>query len=126
MRGAVYFGAAAVVVGAAFWTYRVNYDATEALVRVETLRQQITAQREALVVLRAEWAWLNAPERLAALNASHAEALALQPMAGTHFYDLAALPSPPPETFWVRVDPALLAPQADTPVSSAERAALAP
>ncbi len=108
MRGAIYFAAAALTAGAAFWTYRVNYAAQEALERVARLRADIVAEREAITVLRAEIAWLSAPERLRALLAAHGETLALAPLAGAAFVDLAALPYPPPDSFWVRVDPDLL------------------
>jgi hypothetical protein len=110
MRGAVYFAAAALVAAAAFWTYRVNYETKAALSRIDNLRAVIAAEREALVVLQAEWAYLNAPDRLARLAAQHADVLGLAPMDGAQFVALADLPDPPPETFWVRIDEDLLAP----------------
>ena len=113
MRGAVYFAAAALVAASAFWTYRVNYEAKAALSRIDVLREAIATEREALVVLRAEWAYLNAPHRLARLAATHAAVLGLAPLDGAQFVALADLPDPPPETFWVRVDPVLLSPWLD-------------
>lgn len=107
MRGAVYFVAAALVALSAFWAYRVNYAAQGAMDRVAALRSEIARQREALGILRADWAYLNAPERLARLVAQHHEALKLEPLAARHFLDLADLPRPPPESFWVRADPEL-------------------
>lgn len=107
MRGALYFLAAAVVAVAAFWTYRVNYDAKEALARIQRLHRQIAIEREALVVLQAEWAFLNAPHRLADLADRHAEALGLVPMDGARFAVLDTVPLQ--EAFWARADARLLA-----------------
>lgn len=117
MRGAVYFAAAALVALTAFWTYRINYAAQEAGDRVTRLRNQIAREREALVVLRAEWAFLNAPDRLARLVARHGVTLDLAPMAGRHFATLADLPPIPPETFWVRADPGVFLTAETTPVA---------
>lgn len=111
MRGAIYFAAAALVALTAFWTYRINYAAQEAGDRVTRLRGQIGREREMLVVLRAEWAFLNAPDRLARLLAEHGGDLDLAPMAGRHFAALDDLPPIPPETFWVRADPAVFMPE---------------
>jgi hypothetical protein len=113
VRGAVYFVAAALVALSALWAYRVNYAAQGAMDRVAALRSEIARQREALGILRADWAYLNAPERLARLAAEHREALKLEPLAARHFLDLADLPRPPPESFWVRADPGLLPKEPD-------------
>lgn len=109
MRGAIYFLAAALTAAAAFWTYRVNYGAQGALDRVAGLRAAIAAEREAIAVLRAEHAYLAAPERLARLAAAQGPALALAPMTADSFAELDTLPFPPPESFWVRADPSAFA-----------------
>jgi hypothetical protein len=107
MRGVIYIGAAALVALTALWAYRVNYAAQAAMNRVQALRSEITRQHEALVILRADWAYLNAPERLAALLAANGADLGLVPMAGAQFVALSALPLPPLESYWVRADPAV-------------------
>ena len=107
MRGVIYIAAAAVVALTAFWAYRINYRAQAALDRVHALRGEIAPQHEALTVLRADWAWLNAPERLSALLAAHGAPLGLMPLSGAQFVALAELPPPPPESLWVRADPAI-------------------
>lgn len=115
MRGALYIAAAALVALTAFWAYRINYKAVAALDRVQALRAEIAREHEALVVLRADWAWLNAPERLSALLAAHGAALGLAPLSGAQFAALADVPSPPPESFWARADPGVfLATMGDT------------
>jgi hypothetical protein len=108
MRGALYMAAAGAVAVSAFWAYRVNYDAQSALDRVAALRAEIAREREALTVLRAEWAFLNGPARLQALADADADALALLPMDGARFVSLAEIPPPPVESFWAHADPALL------------------
>jgi hypothetical protein len=97
MRAPIYFAAAGLVAASAFWAYRVNYMAQEAQVRVAALRAEIGREREAIAVLRAEWAWLSAPDRIRRLAEANAEALALVPLGGAAFLDLAAIPRVPPE-----------------------------
>lgn len=110
MRGLVYIAAAGMVALSAVWAYRVNYAAQDALDRVAALRSEIAGEREALVVLRADWAWLNAPERLSRLVAAHAGALGLRALDATHFVAIADVPMRPPELLWVRADPEMFAP----------------
>jgi hypothetical protein len=102
MRALFYFLAAGLVALVAFWAYRVNYDAQAALDRVGSLRAEIAREREAIAVLRADWAWANAPERLASLVAANADALGLEPMAGAQFAAVEQIAPPPPEAFWAR------------------------
>lgn len=83
------------VVAAAAWTYHVNYETKLALNRVDRLRAAIAAEREAVEVLRVEWAYLNAPDRLARLVAMNNDRLGLVPMGPSHFGEVAAVPFPP-------------------------------
>jgi hypothetical protein len=69
--------AVVLVVVCATWAYRVNYATQEALNRVADLRGEIAREREALVVLTAEWSYLNRPDRLRGLVAANAETLGL-------------------------------------------------
>ena len=92
MRGALHFAAALVVAAVAFWAYTVNYAAQEALERVGDLRREIARERETIRVLEAEWAWLNAPDRLRRLLELHGASLALEPMDGARFAAFHELP----------------------------------
>ncbi|MEM6548794.1 MAG: cell division protein FtsL [Pseudomonadota bacterium] len=83
------------VVGIAAWAYDVNYRTKEVLGEIDRLRGQISGEREALQVLRVEWAYLNAPERLTRLVARHEAALGLVPMAPERFGHVAEVPYPP-------------------------------
>ncbi len=83
------------VVATAAWAYHINYRTKTTLGRVDKLRSQIAAEREAVEVLRVDWAYLNAPDRLARLVARHNGLLGLEPMGPQHFGDVAAIPFPP-------------------------------
>ncbi len=83
------------VVATAAWAYNVNYRTKTTLGRVDGLRSRIAAEREAVEVLRVEWAYLNAPDRLARMVAQHNDLLRLGPMGPLHFGDVAAVPFRP-------------------------------
>lgn len=83
------------VVASATWAYNINYRTKTALGRIDTLRGQIAAEREAAEVLRVEWAYLNAPERLARLVELTNDQLKLEPMGPQGFDEVAAIPFPP-------------------------------
>ena len=55
------------VVALAWWAYSENYQTRKAVDRVEALQAEIGVARESLNWLHAEWAYLNRPERIAAL-----------------------------------------------------------
>jgi hypothetical protein len=92
----LYLSAAALVVVCATWSYRVNYATQEALNRVAGLRAEIAAEREAVAVLRAEWAYLNRPDRLRALVTRHVVELGLTELAPEQFGEAAMVAFPPP------------------------------
>jgi hypothetical protein len=90
--------AALAVMALAFWAYRENYATQQALKDQRAIQREIGALRDSLAMQRAEWAWLNRPERLSALTAASFDTLGLLPMTGTAYTPLAAVPLPtPPE-----------------------------
>jgi hypothetical protein len=95
MKLVLYLSAAVLVVVCATWTYRVNYATQEALNRLADLRAEIAAEREALAVLHAEWAYLNRPDRLRALVTQHAEVLGLVDLTPEQFGEAAIVAYPP-------------------------------
>lgn len=95
MRLLLYFSAIVLVAVCATWAYRVNYATQEALNRVAGLRAEIAREREALVVLRAEWAYLNRPDRLRTLVDAHAGALGLVTLVPEQFGEAAMVAFPP-------------------------------
>lgn len=97
MRVLVYVLGVLLVVTAAFASYRTSYQTQDLVESTQKLRREIHAEREALAVLRAEWAYLNAPERLASLAARHQAALGLGPMTAERFGMLAEVAPPQPD-----------------------------
>lgn len=82
------------VLAIAGWTYNVNYDTRAALDRLSDLRARIAEEREALQVLRVEWAYLNAPDRLARLTVEHNDRLKLVALKPEALGYVAAVPYP--------------------------------
>lgn len=95
MRSLMYVLSAMAVIGLAFWAYRENYQTQAALDRAEQLHSQIAQARARLGMLRAEWAYLNRPERLRELADLNFERLSLMPFAPEQFgrVDQVAYPS---------------------------------
>ena len=96
MRPLVYILSFLAVIALGFWAYRENYATQTALKEVEVLRSQIAGLREALAVQRAEWAYLNRPDRLRDLAAANFERLGLMPMDPSQFGTAAAIAYPAP------------------------------
>ena len=85
MRSILYVLTAMLVMVLAVWAYRQNYETQAALRDVKTLRSEIAVLRERASVLRAEWAYLNRPERLADLADMNFDRLGLLPLRPDHF-----------------------------------------
>ncbi|WP_172331380.1 cell division protein FtsL [Mangrovicoccus sp. HB161399] len=85
------------VLGLGFWAYQENYRTRDAMDQVRTTQRQIMHLRDELTMLRAEWAWLNRPERLRMLVDANAETLQLADMAPDRFgvLDQVAYPTRP-------------------------------
>lgn len=106
MRLTLYLSAIVLVAVCATWAYRVNYATQEALNRVADLHAAIASEREALDVLRAEWAYLNRPDRLRALASAHAETLQLMDLQPGHYGEAVMVAFPPePEDAATAGDP---------------------
>ncbi|MEE4346038.1 MAG: cell division protein FtsL [Paracoccaceae bacterium] len=85
MRSVLFVLTACAVIGLAFWAYRENYRTQEALNVTEQLQRDIGDSRARLAVLRAEWAYLNRPDRLRDLADLNFDSLGLMPMAPEQF-----------------------------------------
>ncbi|HMJ31216.1 MAG TPA: hypothetical protein VK512_21100 [Xanthobacteraceae bacterium] len=81
-----------VLVFAAAYVYRIKMESTSRTERVLRLHAEIREQRDAIAVLRAEWAKLDAPLRLQGLAERH---LALKPLSATQYDSLKNLPERP-------------------------------
>ena len=85
MRPLFYVLGVFAVIGFAVWAYQQNYATQDALKRLDGLNGQIAVERERLAVLRAEWAYLNRPERLTQLVNMNFDRLHLLPMSYESF-----------------------------------------
>ena len=85
-----------MLVFAAAYVYRIKMESTSRVERVQRLNAEIREQRDAIAVLRAEWAKLDAPLRLQGLAERH---LGLKPVVATQYDALKNLPERPPSFF---------------------------
>ena len=81
------------LVFAAAHVYHIKMESTVRMERVLKLRADIRAQRDAIAMLRAEWARLETPGRLQGLAAKH---LGLRPVESQQYDRLKNLPERPP------------------------------
>jgi len=95
MRSLVLVLTGLVVIGFAFWAYRENYRTQAALAETRQLQQEIAELREALAVQRAEWAYLNRPERLRELALLTFPRLGLVPIDADRFGRIDEVAYPP-------------------------------
>ena len=115
MRSLFFLVASLAVMGLAFWAYRENYQTQQSQRSVRALQNEIGALREALSVQRAEWAYLNRPERLEELADLNFDKLNLLPLDPGQFGEVPALAYPLPP-----------APPADLPADLPEGAIESP
>ena len=97
MRGILYVLTALAVMGLGFWAYQENYKTQQSIRDVRVLHAQIGAAHERLSVLRAEWAYLNRPDRLADLAELNFDRLGLLPLMPDAFGEVEGIIYPLPE-----------------------------
>jgi cell division protein FtsL len=84
----------AALISAAAYVYKIKFDATVQAEKVAKVRREIRRERDAIALLRAEWARLDNPARIQALAERH---LTLRPIDPTQFDDFGRLPLRPPQ-----------------------------
>jgi len=89
----VHFLVVGMLVFAAAYVYRIKMESTSRVERVQRLNAEIREERNAIAVLRAEWAKLDAPLRLQGLAERH---LGLKPVTAQQYEQLKNLPERPP------------------------------
>ena len=85
MRALIYLLTFSAVIASGFWAYRENYATQQALKDVSKLNSEIADLREALSIQRAEWAYLNRPDRLRELSTINFDRLGLLPLEPEQF-----------------------------------------
>jgi hypothetical protein len=96
MRTVLFLLSALAVIGSGYWAYHENYQTQDELDRVDALRRDIGQAHERMAMLRAEWAYLNRPDRLRDLADLNFARLGLLPLRPDHFADVDQVAFPPP------------------------------
>ena len=96
MRNLFYILAALMVIASGYWAYQENYTTQTELDRIDVVRADIVAARARLSVLKAEWAYLNRPDRLRELADMNFERLGLVPLRPEQLGEVSDLPQPLP------------------------------
>ncbi|MGY6411004.1 MAG: cell division protein FtsL [Alkalilacustris sp.] len=96
MRGIFYILTVLALIGLASWAYHETHRTQAAMAEMRQLQREIGSLREALSVQRAEWAWLNRPDRLRLLAEANFDRLRLMPMRPTQFGEIEQIAFPPP------------------------------
>ena len=103
MKALFYVLAAFAVMGLGFWAYQENYKTQQAIKEVRGLHGQIGAAHERLGMLRAEWAYLNRPDRLADLAELNFDRLGLLPLMPDAFGNVGQIIYPLPDILPITV-----------------------
>lgn len=96
MKQLGYLVAVIAVMGMAFWAYRENYRTQTRIGEMSRVRAEISDLRERLGLLRAEWAYLNRPERLRELVDLNFDRLLLVPLTPEQFVAIPQIAWPDP------------------------------
>tara|TARA_B100000963_G_C22385473_1_gene562051 strand:- start:120 stop:488 length:369 start_codon:yes stop_codon:yes gene_type:complete len=88
MRGLIYTITFASLVSLAFWAYQENIKTKSAIAHTEKLQKEIGIARARLSMLRAEWAYLNRPDRLTELVDLNFARLQLVPLRASNFSEI--------------------------------------
>ena len=97
MRPVLFILSFLAVLASAFWAYRENYATQGKLKEIAALQDEIATLRESIALQRAEWAYLNRPDRLRDLATINFDRLGLLPMEPQQFglSSQVAYPAPP-------------------------------
>lgn len=82
------------LVSSAFYAYTIKYDTTLEAEQLQKIRMKAQRERDAIAVLKAEWQYLNRPDRVQALAVRH---LDLQPFSVTQVVRMSDIPNRGPK-----------------------------
>lgn len=82
------------LVSSALYAYSIKYETTLQAEQLQKLKAKAQRERDAIAVLKAEWQFLNRPERLQALADKH---LDLQPLTTASIVRLSDIPNRGPK-----------------------------
>ena len=85
MRNFFYITTFGLVITLAYWAYQENVKTQIAMKKSEELQTELGKARAKLAVLKAEWAYLNRPERLIHLTNLGFDQLKLGPIRASNF-----------------------------------------
>lgn len=80
------------LIASALYAYSIKYDTLYQAEQVAKLKSKLQKERDAIAVLRAEWQYLNRPDRLQAAADQHLDLQALSPAQLARFSDLPERP----------------------------------
>lgn len=96
MRRLLHILAIAALIGSALYSYRIKYDTLYLSEQVAKLKSRLQREKEAIAVLRAEWQFVNRPDRVQTLADKHLPELA--PAAVTQTVRWNEIPQRPAST----------------------------
>jgi len=96
MRRLLHILAIAALIGSALYSYRIKYDTLYLSEQVAKLKSRLQREKEAIAVLRAEWQFVNRPDRIQTLADKHLPELA--PAAVTQTVRWSEIPQRPVAT----------------------------
>jgi len=86
-----------LMLGLAAFTYKVKYDAQKHHAQIRQIERQIEAEHDTINLLKAEWALMSAPTRLARLAEQYAQELELEEIDPSRIVSLADIPQRMPD-----------------------------
>ena len=88
MRSFIYSITFASLIALAFWAYQENIKTKNAIADTEKLQKEIGIAQARLSMLKAEWAYLNRPQRLTELVDLNFGRLQLMPLRASNFLEI--------------------------------------
>lgn len=96
MRPVLYILSFIAVLGLAFWAYRENYATQHQLKQMAAVQDEIASLHDEIAMQKAEWAYLNRPDRLRELASINFDRLGLMPIQPQQLGSAAQIAMPPP------------------------------